>query len=104
MAPFEHNGELLDATAVIANLGNFSVIRSPAKCAARIGQAFSNTDGAVRISLATVGEIPDVGRNGRIFSDGVGTVSTETLEMLGEEYAPAMKLKPTLYQIRFAGT
>jgi len=103
MAPFEHDGVLLSATTVISNLGNFSAIRSPAKCAARIGQAFSNTDGAVRISPATVEEIPDVERNGRCFSDGVGTISAETLALLWKEYAPARKSKPTLYQIRFAG-
>ena len=103
MAPFEHNGVLLDATAIITNLGDFSAIRSPAKCAARIGQAFSNTDGAVRISPATRGEILDVERNGRVFSDGVGTISADTLAMLWKEYAPARKSKATLYQIRFAG-
>ena len=104
MAPFEHEGVLLNARSVITKLGNFSAIRSPAKCAARIGQAFSNTDGAVRISPATVNVIPDVERNGRVFSDGVGTISAETLAMLWKEYAPARKSKPTLYQIRFAGT
>ena len=103
MAPFEHNGVLLNATAVISNLGDFSAIRSPAKCAARIGQAFSNTNVAVRVSPAIVREIPDVERNGRVFSDGVGTISTDTLAMLWREYAPARKLKATLYQIRFAG-
>ena len=100
---------LLNAKAVIANLGDFSAIQTPAKCAARIGQAFSNTDGAVRISPATVEEIPDVetkerdGRVRRCFSDGVGRISAETLAILWEEYVPARKSKPTLYQIRFAG-
>ena len=103
MAPFEHNGVLLNATTVISNLGDFSAIRSPAKCAARIGQAFSNTNVAVRVSPAIVREIPDVERNGRVFSDGVGTISADTLAMLWGEYAPARKSKATLYQIRFAG-
>jgi RNA dependent RNA polymerase len=103
MAPFEHGGVILDAATVISKLGNFTAIRCPAKCAARIGQAFSNTDGAVKISSAAVREIPDVERNGRVFSDGVGTISGEILATLWKEYAPARKLKPTLYQIRFAG-
>lgn len=104
MAPFQHDGVLLNAAAVIATLGDFSAIRSPARCAARIGQAFSNTDGAVEISPATVNEIPDVERNGRVFSDGVGTISAEILAMLWKEHAPTRNSKPTLYQIRFAGT
>jgi RNA dependent RNA polymerase len=104
MAPFEHHGVVLNATTVIAQLGDFSAIRSPAKCAARIGQAFSTTDGAVKIPLAIVGEIPDIERNGRVFSDGVGTISAEVLAMLRKDYTPARNYKPTLYQIRFAGT
>lgn len=104
MAPFKHDGVLLTATAVIANLGDFSAIRSPAKCAARIGQAFSTTDGAVKIPFDAVGGIPDVERNGRVFSDGVGTISMEVLAMLWKDYAPARKSTPTVYQIRFAGT
>lgn len=82
MAPFEHNGVLLNATAVITKLGNFSAIRSSAKCAVRIGQAFFNTDGAVRISLATVNKIPNIKRNERIFSDDIETISAETLVIL----------------------
>jgi RNA dependent RNA polymerase len=104
MAPFEHDGVVLNATTVIAQLGDFSAIRSPAKCAARIGQAFSTTDGAVTIPPAIVGEMPDVERNGRVFSDGVGTISLEVLAMLWKDYTPARSYKPTLYQIRFAGT
>ncbi|KAI9674678.1 MAG: hypothetical protein M1817_001581 [Caeruleum heppii] len=103
MAPFEHDGMMLSATAVIANLGDFSGIRSPAKCAARIGQAFSDTVGAVRISPTTVAEIPDVERNGRVFSDGVGTVSADILAKLWKQYSRARNSRPTLYQIRFAG-
>lgn len=104
MAPFIHEGVLLNAAAVVAKLGDFSAIRSPAKCAARIGQAFSTTDGAVKIPSAIVGHIPDVKRNGRVFSDGVGTISSKILAKLWKDYAPAKDTRPTLYQIRYAGT
>lgn len=104
MAPFIHNGELLNARAVIAGLGDFSSIRSPAKCAARIGQAFSSTDGAVKIPSDCVRVIPDVERNTRVFSDGVGTISTKILAMIWKDYTPSRGSKPTLFQVRYAGT
>lgn len=44
----------------------------------------------------------DVERNGRTFSDGVGTCSTEVLEKIWREY-PQRGLKPTIYQVRFMG-
>ena len=47
--------------------------------------------------------MPDIERNGRKFSDGVGTCSTEVLEKIWREYPQARGLKPTIYQIRFMG-
>lgn len=41
MAPFVKAGSLMFAEKVIKELGNFSGIRTPAKCAARIGQNFT---------------------------------------------------------------
>jgi hypothetical protein len=58
MAPFVHELEPLNARGVVARLGNFSGIRSPAKCAARIGQAFSETNGTVGLSPGAVKEVP----------------------------------------------
>ena len=45
----------------------------------------------------------DVKRNGRTFSDGVGTCSTEILEKIWRESPQARGLKPTIYQIRCMG-
>ena len=104
MAPFVCRGELLHARGVIARLGDFSSIRSPAKCAARIGQAFSDTNGTVDVLPGAIREVADVERSGRVFSDGCGTISLEVLQRLWEDYAPARGLKPTLFQIRLAGT
>jgi RNA dependent RNA polymerase len=58
MAPFVHESEPLNALGVVARLGNFSGIRSPAKCAARIGQAFSETNGTVGLSPGAVEVVP----------------------------------------------
>ncbi|KAI9768710.1 MAG: hypothetical protein M1840_004705 [Geoglossum simile] len=100
MAPFTYNGELHYARSVIAKLGDFSQIRSPAKCAARIGQAFSETFSTIHVP--NVQEIPDVRRFNRVFSDGVGTISTSVLQRIWKEYALSRELKPTLFQIRYA--
>lgn len=103
MAPFVQDGERFHARAVIAKLGDFSAIRSPAKCAARIGQAFSETSKTVKMRPDAVGNMKDVERSGRVFSDGVGTFSSSILQKLWKEYATHRVLKPTLFQIRYAG-
>ena len=103
MAPFMLNGSMKHAKAVIEDLGDFGHIRSPAKCAARIGQAFSQTFSSIHIPSEAIKKIPDVERNGRTFSDGVGTCSSEVLEKIWREYPQARGLRPTIYQIRFMG-
>jgi len=103
MAPFVLNGTLTYAQFVIKNLGDFSTIRSPAKCAARIGQAFSQTLTSISISPEAFGTMDDVERNGRTFSDGVGTCSLTVLQKIWKKYTQGRKLKPTALQIRFQG-
>lgn len=103
MAPFTHNQELLHARMVIKGLGDFSAIRSPAKCAARIGQAFSQTFSSVSLPPEAIKTIPDVERNDRVFSDGVGTCSESVMRKIRRGYAQSRDLQPTVFQIRFAG-
>jgi hypothetical protein len=103
MAPFIHNGTLLFDREVIKALGDFSHIRSPAKCAARIGQAFSDTREAIKIPVGVVKEIDDIERNGRVFSDGVGTISKEALQDIYDGPLAGKERKPTVLQIRYQG-
>ena len=103
MAPFLSGGELLFSKLVIARLGDFLAIRCPAKCAARIGQAFTDTLSSVEIPQEAVRKINDVEAFGRVFSDGVGTISGELLERIWKKHRPGARLHPTLYQIRYAG-
>lgn len=103
MAPFTLNGELLHAKLVISRLGDFSKIRSPAKCAARIGQAFSQTFSSIRLPPEAIRSLPDVKVGDRVFSDGVGTCSQSVMKMIWKEYAQSKDLKPTVFQIRFKG-
>jgi hypothetical protein len=92
--------------AILKALGDFSEIRVPAKCAARIGQAFSETPYAVPIFERgiTLRYIPDVKSDdkSRVFSDGVGTISKEALEEVWP-YLSMQAAKPTCLQIRWAG-
>lgn len=103
MAPFVLNGTLMHARAVIQDLGDFRLIRSPAKCAARIGQAFSQTFSSISLPEEAFILTQDIERNGRNFSDGVGTCSYAVLQKIWSAYAQSKALKPTLLQIRFAG-
>ncbi|RYP16074.1 hypothetical protein DL765_005332 [Monosporascus sp. GIB2] len=109
MAPFvDDDGSLQSYMTVISNLGQFAHITSPARCAARIGQAFSETP--FSISLKDLGAkvefIDDVkfqDKTGtRIFSDGVGTISRDLMEEI-QWALPQKKTPPTCIQIRWAG-
>ena len=42
-------------------------------------------------------------RNGRVFSDGVGTISMETLEQIWDGLLAGKQKKPTVLQIRYQG-
>lgn len=103
MAPFTFKGEQLDAAKVIANLGDFSSITCPGRCAARIGQAFSDTFSSIYVPPDSEVEIPDIERNGRCFSDGVGKISQEMLEYIWAGSEKLHRQKSTAFQIRFAG-
>ena len=105
MAPFSYNGSLIYYNDLIKDLGNFSGIRTPARCAARIGQAFSDTRDAITFATGIVkdnNELPDVEQNGRVFSDGVGTISQGALELIWGKFPPGRR-RPTVLQIRYQG-
>ncbi|KAL1836039.1 hypothetical protein VTJ49DRAFT_5646 [Mycothermus thermophilus] len=103
-APFYHDDELQLPDRIIKSLGDFNNIRSPARRAARIGQAFSETPYAVDLEKARimVVEIPDVERGGRVFSDGVGTMSPAAASAIYKAI-PRRKGLPTCFQIRWGG-
>lgn len=100
---FSKEGKLLFTDNVIRQLGDFSSIRVPAKCAARIGQNFTDTNSTVKLHQGEVFDLDMVVRNGRDFSDGVGTISLELLRSVWKVYGTRKLLKPTALQIRFQG-
>lgn len=103
MAPFVSFGELMMPSMILKRLGDFSHFRSPAKCAARIGQNFTDTNATVDVAQSAVRYLPVVERNGRDFSDGVGTISSDLLQRIWRVYGQKRLLKPTVLQIRFQG-
>ncbi|TKA69948.1 hypothetical protein B0A55_11165, partial [Friedmanniomyces simplex] len=105
MAPLfdREKGSLQYAPQVIKELGDFTHIRTPAKCAARIGQCFTDTTASVTLQPGEKGSLSVVERNGRDFSDGVGTISRRLLEDVWRVYGQKQVLKPTVLQIRFQG-
>lgn len=97
---------LVRAKDVISALGDFSNIHCSAKCAARIGQAFSDTVHAIHVPFdAHVVETrEDVVRNGRTFSDGCGTIPEALLQRVWRSLPPDRRSKkPTVLQIRYRG-
>lgn len=106
MAPFMHEGRLVRSQDVIKDLGDFTHLHIAAKCAARIGQAFSDTLFAIPLpkNVTVIENCPDIERNGRCFSDGCGTISKTLLKRVWNELPPERrKQQPTVLQIRYKG-
>ncbi|KAK8108246.1 RNA-dependent RNA polymerase [Apiospora kogelbergensis] len=109
MAPFFFESTLQTYFTVISHLGRFENIYSPARCAARIGQAFSETPFALDLTANGVSDhmISDITRvdskgNEHMFTDGVGTISQEVVDLL-QQTMPQRKSFPTCFQIRWGG-
>ena len=122
MAPIFSQGGLKLPERILKELGDFSNIRIPAKCAARIGQNFTDTydpfislcktHSSSNVSLSNpavdlrpenvLSKLPVV-RNGYDFSDGVGTISEGLLLKVWTTYGARRLIKPTALQIRFKG-
>jgi hypothetical protein len=105
-APFVYKDSLNTHFSIIDSLGDFSPINSPARRAARIGQAFSETPFSIslRENGIEVSTIVDVKSSDgkRVFSDGVGTLSEAAMLAIWAQL-PSSKMEPTCFQIRYAG-
>lgn len=106
VAPFWRKERLESYFTIIRQLGQFSNIQSPARCAARIGQAFSETPFAISLPAHNIVQykLPDVtsGDGRHVFSDGVGTLSPAALHAIRFSL-PQKKGAATCFQIRWAG-
>lgn len=104
MAPFLYRAELQNYFRIISYLGDFGSIRTPARCAARIGQAFSETPYAIECSTNGIQRtiVADIEHDGRVFTDGVGMVSQEVNDLILNVLPPQMS-DSTCHQIRWGG-
>ena len=91
MSPFEHPTlGFVTAQSIRDGLGDFSnVIRYPSKYAARLAQAFTATDPSVSITRDQWEEMPDLGEEPYLFTDGVGTISQELGDKIWEALCAA---------------
>jgi hypothetical protein len=103
VAPFIRDYELHSSRFIIRELGHFAPIRSPAKCAARIGQAFTDTSVAVKIPSECVWVVPDIKVGERVFSDGVGTISSSLMDRIWNHLSKKNPVMPVCLQIRYKG-
>ncbi|KAI8989763.1 RdRP-domain-containing protein [Trametes punicea] len=111
MSPFQHPIQgYITAQRIRDSLGDFSnVIIYPSKYAARLAQAFTATDPSVSITRDQWEEMPDLGDEPYLFTDGVGTISKGLGDMIWEALCRAkeslrrIQITPDAYQIRFLG-
>jgi hypothetical protein len=103
MATFVKDGSLQTYFSIISDLGQFNNIYSPARCAARIGQAFSETPFAVSLEEhGVVHKVIDDIRSEdgeRIFTDGVGWISQGLVDIILD--ALPQRRYATCFQIRW---
>lgn len=79
MSPFLHPTDgWVNSESARRSLGDFAgtrLLKCPSKYAARLAQAFTATDPSVEIDRAEWEEVPDLGSQPYLFTDGVGTIS-----------------------------
>jgi hypothetical protein len=106
ISPFVFQSTLQTYFTVISDLGRFNDIYSPARCAARIGQAFSETPFAIPLDENGIRHRPidDIRSedSSRVFTDGVATISQEVVDAIHATLPPRRK-EPTCFQIRWGG-
>ena len=87
-------------------MGVFTQIKVVAKYASRLGQCFSTTR-AFRSSKVECIKIPDIERNGYMFSDGVGKISSMLAFLITDEMVKSnttdKKYRSCCFQFRLGG-
>ncbi|KAJ3543427.1 hypothetical protein NMY22_g3147 [Coprinellus aureogranulatus] len=117
--PFQlKSGKWVTANAIVADLGDFdnlefdkTLIRCPARYAARLALAFTTTEAAVTLNNGEQGELDDIKTvDGKyLFTDGVGTMSLAMASDIWKRLRRNRRYRsiqkpPAAYIIRFAGS
>ncbi|KAJ3144980.1 hypothetical protein HDU86_001313 [Geranomyces michiganensis] len=104
--PFDKPNEHVDAERIRDTMGDFSGIENPATLGARMAQCFSTTTVTGKIGDAKIMYIPDVERNGFVFSDGVGKIGKDVIKNVCEQLKKYQRVRPIMFsavQYRLAG-
>lgn len=107
MNPFDHPQKgRVDAASIRDSLGNFAgtdLLKQPSKYAARLAQAFTATDPSVDIRRNEWEEVPDLGEEPYLFTDGAGTISKALGDRIWDKLCEAKRspgtLKPSVVRI-----
>ncbi|RKO86863.1 RNA dependent RNA polymerase-domain-containing protein [Blyttiomyces helicus] len=67
----------LTCEKIQGGMGSFAGITNPATFGARMAQCFSSTTVGGKLTKENISEIPDIERNGHVFSDGVGIIGSD---------------------------
>ncbi|CDW77053.1 rna-directed rna polymerase [Stylonychia lemnae] len=91
----------LNENMIMSSMGNFSKEQNILKRYARRGQCFSTTKFIVNLDKheAQLG-IPDIKRNGFVFTDGCGYISPQLAQIVSEQFGYK---RNSAFQIRFGG-
>jgi RNA-dependent RNA polymerase len=82
-------------------LGSFDHIRNVAMFSARLGQGLSSTYHCFYVDPSWIKRIPDVERNGYMFSDGCASISPEIAQRAAQSMG--LSYTPSALQFRLAG-
>ena len=103
---FLHAGSKGDAARKVESMADFSRIKSVAKMVKRIGLIFSSAVVALHLPPDRCQDIPDIEKDGYIFTDGCGLISTQLakhlVQLLNIRFRAA-RYTPSVFQIRYRG-
>ena len=98
----ESSGVRLSRTDLLQNIGDFSKV-PVAKLGDRISLAFTQTIPITELSIDQIVGIPEVVRNGYIFSDGCGIMGRDIAKAIQREFGLNDPDLPGIVQIRLGG-
>ncbi|KAF7546291.1 hypothetical protein G7Z17_g8547 [Cylindrodendrum hubeiense] len=103
---FLYAGSKQSISMKLESMGDFTKIKNVTKKAKRIGLLFSAADVAMNISSDMVKDIPDVKRQGHVFTDGCGLIAPVLARDVARQLGVAFRNRrytPAVFQIRYLG-
>ena len=94
------------AAQILKTLGNFDDILTVGKKAKRIGLLFTETELGLKLPESRYLDIPDIERDGHVFTDGCGFMSMRFAKHIAKSRSlvfHAVRYVPSVVQIRYRG-